>query len=96
MLTSTPTDVRKRDKKKGKKVEALNASSSKEPPLSALCEVVWHPNNMCAELDELKALMHVPKALVNPPTRNKTLRTNHACAICTEYRHYTHHCLEIP
>jgi len=82
------------DKKKGKKVEASNASSSRVIPPYALCEVVGHPTNVCPKLDDLKALLHAPKVPVNPPpptrenttpSHNKALHTNHTCIICAEY-----------
>lgn len=75
------------------------------PPPCALCEVVGHPTNMCPKLDEVQTLLHAPKAPVNPPppigdkitpAHYKAFHTNHACAICMEYWHYTHHCPKIP
>ena len=31
-----------------------------------------------------------------PIVRNKALRTNHACALCGLYVHYSHHCQDLP
>ena len=31
-----------------------------------------------------------------PIVRNKALRTNHACALCRLYGHYSHYCQEFP
>ena len=31
-----------------------------------------------------------------PIVRNKALRTNHACALCSLYGHYSHHCQDLP
>jgi len=101
MLALTPTRARTRDKQKHKKAEASNTSSSRVPQPYTLCETVGHPTNRFLELNKLKALLHAPKAPVNPPpptgeksmpTCLKTLHTNHACAICIKYDHYTHHC----
>ena len=30
-----------------------------------------------------------------PIVRNKSLRTNHACALCRLYGHYSHHCQDL-
>ena len=31
-----------------------------------------------------------------PIVRNKSLRTNHACALCGLYGHYSHQCQDLP
>ena len=31
-----------------------------------------------------------------PIVRNNSLRTNHACALCELYGHYSHHCQDLP
>ena len=71
----------------------------------ALCDIVGHPTNICLELDELKPLLSSKRNFVatisrkkEPATKHqgKALRTNHACTICNNYGHYTHHCPEIP
>jgi len=65
--TLTLVGARKRDNKKGKKVEASNTPSSRVPQPCSLCEKIGHPINMRPELNELKYLLHAPKVLVNPP-----------------------------
>ena len=31
-----------------------------------------------------------------PTPHNKSLRTNHSCALCDVYGHYSHHCPDLP
>ena len=31
-----------------------------------------------------------------PKPRDKSLRTNHSCALCGVYGHYSHHCPDLP
>ena len=51
-----------------------------------------------AHLDAMDTNENIP--VVELPTmlivRNKELRTNHACALCGLYGHYSHHCQELP
>jgi len=91
--------------KKGKKTKTPSASSSKTPQPCALCETIGHPTDKCLELKRLKDLLNSPQNPVNNltsieknnlPTHYKALHTNHASAICGEYRHYTHSCPKVP
>jgi hypothetical protein len=77
-----------------------------QPPF-ALCEKDGHPTNKCPSLPELRNLIQLnqaPSPLVassstaatSPNTSSKGLRTKFACAICSEYGHYTHHCPVLP
>ena len=40
--------------------------------------------------------MSVVKLDPTPKPRDKSLRTNHPCAICGVYGHYSHHCPDLP
>lgn len=50
----------------------------------------------------LPKLLHLLDAPPQPTARpphihgQPRMRTKHACAICVEYRHYTHHCPDFP
>jgi hypothetical protein len=72
-----------------------------------LCEKDGHPTNKCPSLPELRNLIQLPRAppplvassstvAISPNTSSKGLRTKFACAICSEYGHYTHHCPVLP
>jgi hypothetical protein len=74
------------------------------PPPCALCDKTGHQTNNCPSLPELRNLIP-PNPTPTPPTTtapnlpssSKGLRTNKfACAICSEYGHYTHHCPALP
>ena len=76
-----------------------------ESPGCAICDVVGHPTHIYLEMDELKSLLSSEADIATPHSRKKepatkikgkALRTNHACTICSNYGHYTHHFPEIP
>jgi hypothetical protein len=76
------------------------------PPPCALCEKEGHQTNNYPSLPELQNLIPLnqtpttPATTVSPattqPSSIKGLRTKFACAICSEYGHYTHHCPALP
>jgi hypothetical protein len=80
-----------------------------QPPCT-LCEREGHPTNRCPSLPELRNLIQLPRATTSlttspstssttttsPTIGSKGLRTKFACAICSEYGHYTHHCPALP
>jgi len=85
--TPTPNGAREGDKKKGQKAEASNTPSSKVPPPYALCEVVGNPTNRFLDLDELKALIHAPKAPINPPALLEKRAHPHVIRRCAPTMH---------
>jgi hypothetical protein len=76
------------------------------PPPCALCEKEGHQTNNCPSLPELRNLIPPNPTSSTPvttastttpnPSSSKGLRTKFACAICSEYGHYTHHCPALP
>ena len=69
------------------------------PPPCALCDKEGHQTNNCPSLPELRNLIPpnpIPSPLTTTattqPSSSKGLKTKFACAICSEYGHYTHHC----
>jgi hypothetical protein len=76
------------------------------PPPCALCEKEGHQTNNCPSLPELRNLIPPNPTPSTPvttastttpnPSSSKGLRTKFACAICSEYGHYTHHCPALP
>jgi hypothetical protein len=77
-----------------------------QPPC-ALCDKDGHQTNNCPSLLELRNLIplnQTPSTLptvaststTTPHSSSKGLRTKFACAICSEYGHYTHHCPALP
>jgi hypothetical protein len=73
------------------------------PPPCALCEKTGHQTNNCPSLPELRNLIPpnpTPTPLTTTattqPSSSKGLKTKFACAICSEYGHYTHHCPALP
>jgi hypothetical protein len=76
------------------------------PPPCALCEKEGHQTNNCPSLPELRNLIPPNPTPPTPvttastpipnPSSSKGLRTKFACAICSEYGHYTHHCPALP
>jgi hypothetical protein len=73
------------------------------PPPCALCEKAGHQTNNCPSLPELRNLIPpnpTPTPLTTTattqPSSSKGLKTKFACAICSEYGHYTHHCPALP
>jgi hypothetical protein len=73
------------------------------PPPCALCDKEGHQTNNCPSLPELRNLIP-PNPTPTPsittattqPSSSKGLKTKFACAICSEYGHYTHHCPALP
>jgi hypothetical protein len=73
------------------------------PPPCALCEKTVHQTNNCPSLLELQNLIPpnpTPTPLTTTattqPSSSKGLKTKFACAICSEYGHYTDHCPALP
>ena len=77
------------------------------PPPCALCEKEGLQTNNCLSLPELRNLIPLNQTPPTPtttantstttlPSISKGLRTKYACAICSEYGHYTHHCPALP
>jgi hypothetical protein len=72
-------------------------------PPCALCDKEGHQTNNCPSLPELRNLIP-PNPTPTPPiitattqpSSSKGLKTKFACAICSEYGHYTHHCPALP
>jgi hypothetical protein len=93
-----------------KEERSHNSTSSLSSTSFALCEREGHPTNRCPTLPELCNMIQLPREttlLATPPStstattesstaRNKGLRTKFACAICSEYGHYTHHFPALP
>ena len=50
-----------------------------------------------AHLDAMDTNENIPMVELptTPIVRNKALRTNHACALCGLYGHYSHHCQDL-
>jgi hypothetical protein len=73
------------------------------PPPCVLCDKEGHQTNNCPSLPELRNLIPpnpTPTPLTTTattqPSSSKGLKTKFACAICSEYGHYTHHCPALP
>jgi hypothetical protein len=77
------------------------------PPPFSLCEKEGHQTKNYPSLPELWNLIPLnptpttPATTASPPTTthpssSKGLRTKYACAICSEYDHYTHHFPTLP
>jgi hypothetical protein len=92
---------------KRKKKEPIAPLPPRVQPPCALCEKDRHPTNKCPSLPELRNLIQVPRApplliasssitAISQNTSNRGLRTKFACAIYSEYFHYTHHCPALP
>jgi hypothetical protein len=99
ILPTPPTTARGRRKKK----EPTAPLPPRIPPPCALCDKEGHQTNNCPSLPELRNLIP-PNPTPTPsittattqPSSSKGLKTKFACAICSEYGHYTHHCLALP
>jgi hypothetical protein len=73
------------------------------PPPCTLCDKVGHQTNNFPSLPELQNLIP-PNPTPTPlttitttqPSSSKELKTKFACAICSEYGHYTHHYPSLP
>jgi hypothetical protein len=91
-------------------VKEEGAHSSTSPhiqPPCVLCKKDGHPTNKFPSLPDLHNLIQLPRApppliasssiaTISQNTSNKGLQTKFACAICSEYGHYTHHCPALP
>jgi hypothetical protein len=102
-LTNPPATAGGRRKKK----DPTTPLPPRIPPPCALCEKEGHQTNNCPSLPELRNLIPLnqtptPSATTASPTTtthpssSKGLRTKYACAICSEYGHYTHHFPALP
>jgi hypothetical protein len=102
-LTNPPATAGGRRKKKDPTIPL----PPRIPPPSTLCEKEGHQTNNCPSLPKLQNLIPLnqipttPATTANPtttthPSSSKGLRTKYACAICSEYGHYTHHCPTLP
>jgi hypothetical protein len=99
-LTNLPATAGGRQKKKD---PTTPLPPCIQPPC-ALCEKDGHQTNNCPSLPELWNLIplnQTPSMLATiastvataPHLSSKGLQTKFSCAICSEYGHYTHHCL---
>jgi hypothetical protein len=102
-LTNPPATAGGRRKKK----DPIAPLPPHIPPPCTLCEKEGHQTNNFPSLPELQnliPLIHTPPtpvttaspATTTTPSSSKGLRTKFSCAICSEYGHYTHHCLALP
>jgi hypothetical protein len=73
------------------------------PPPCTLCDKEGHQTNNFPSLPELRNLIPpnpTPTPLTTTattqPSSSKGLKNKFACAICSEYGHYTHHCPVLP
>jgi hypothetical protein len=73
------------------------------PPPCTLCDKEGHQTNNCPSLPELQNLIPpnptptpLTTAATTQPSSSKELKTKFACAICSKYGHYTHHCPSLP
>jgi hypothetical protein len=99
ILPTPPATARGRRKQK----EPVAPRPPRIPPPCALCEKEGHQTNNCPSLPELRNLIPPNPTPVTTaststpnPSSSKDLRTKFACAICSEYGHYTHHCPALP
>jgi hypothetical protein len=90
-----------------KKKEHTTPIPPRVQPPCVLCEKDGHPTKKFPSLPELHNLIQLPRAppplvtssSTTPISQNissKGLRIKFACAICSEYGHYTHHCPMLP
>jgi hypothetical protein len=102
-LTNLPATSGGRRKKK----EPNAPLPPRIPPPCALCEKEGHQTNNCPSLPKLRNLIPLNQTPITPattaspttithPSSSKGLRTKYACAICSEYGHYTHHFPALP
>ena len=102
-LTTLPATAGGRRKKK----EPTAPHPSCIQPPCALCEKDEHQTNNFPSLPELRNLIPLNQTpspfatlssivATSPNISRKGLQTKFACAICSEYGHYTHHCLVLP
>jgi hypothetical protein len=102
-LTSLPTTAGGRRKKK----ETTAPLPPRVQPPSVLCEKDGHPTNKCPSLPELRNLIQLNQTsssfvtlastvATSPNVSSKGMRTKFACAVCSEYGHYTHQFPTLP
>ena len=101
-IASAPTPPHPK-RARGKNVKA-NTGPRQIPPC-AICEEQGHPTQNCPKiplirthLDAMDTTKNLPMVELpsKPIVRNKSLRTNHACALCELYGHYSHHYQDLP
>jgi hypothetical protein len=103
ILPTPPAIVGGRQKKK----EPTAPLPLRIPPPCTLCEKEGHQTNNFPSLPELRNLIPINQTTTTPittasptattqPSSSKRLRRKFACAIYSEYGHYTHHCLALP
>jgi hypothetical protein len=87
------------ERRRSPQLHFLHAS----PPPCALCDKEGHQTNNFPSLPELRNLIPpnpiptpLPTTATTQPSSSKGLKTKCACAICSEYGHYTHHCPSFP
>ena len=102
--TAAPTPTSPQPKRaRGKNTKAT--AEPRQVPPCAICKQQGHTTQNCPEilvihahLDAMDMNENIP--VVELPTmplvKNKALRTNHACALCDLYGHYSHHCQDLP
>jgi hypothetical protein len=102
-ITNPPATAGGRRKKK----EPIAPLPPHIPPPCALCKKYGHPTHRCPSIPELRnpiPLNPTPSPLAtiastaatSPNSSSTGPRTKFACAICSSYGHYTHHCPSIP
>ena len=91
------------ERAKGKNTKAT--AEPRQVPPCAICEQRGHPTQnfpkipvICAHMDSMDTNENIPvvELPTAPVVKNKALRTNHACALCDLYGHYSHHCQDLP
>jgi hypothetical protein len=99
ILPTPPTTAGGRQKKK----ESTTPLPPCISPPCALCDKEGHQTNNYPSLPELRNLIPLNSTPTPPittattqPSSSKGLKTKFACAICSEYGHYTHHCPALP
>jgi hypothetical protein len=101
ILPKPPATARGRRKKK----EPTAPLPPRIPPPCTLCEKEGHQTNNFPSLSELRNLIPLNQTPTTPVTTaspttttpsSKGLRAKYACAICSEYDHYTHHYPALP
>ena len=87
------------ERAKGKDAKATTKPRSILP--CVVFKVQGHPTQNCPEIHIIRAHMDAMDTTENlsilelptaPIVRNKALRTNHACALCSLYGNYSDHC----
>ena len=98
-----PVITAMKTEKRGKKM--VTPTMQRESLACTICDVIGHPTHICPELDELKPLLGsetdiaMLRSRKKEPTtkgKGKALHTNHACTLCNNFGHYTHHFFRNP